>query len=196
MPEMSRQDIEQKFYDSVLMYEKRPVLFRRMAADKSCRIFDLLEQKEEQVEFDFKKFLPPAPRIGFINIGGSVLYAARLAIRRYKVGLSTENLSIHTLKVRYPDGDAAHYVKKIKSLERKELGEALLRKYPTLSQAVRKVSQFEGACAFDKQFCIDQSHNIFYKTDKVGKYNSGDIVFDEGYKHLDILLEKRFEISF
>jgi hypothetical protein len=193
--EMSIGDIDQKFCGSVVMFQKKPVLFKKVSGDYSVRIFDLMAQKEEQVEFDMKQFLPPPSRVGFVNINGSVVYAVRNAIRRYKLGLSRENFSVQTLEVPYPDGRSDGYVRLVQGLERRELGEALLSKYPTLQQAVRRVSQFEGACAFDKQFAIDHTHAVFYKTKRVGQLISGVIKFDEGNEHLQILLNKGYEKS-
>lgn len=197
MREMSIEDIQQKYEGSVVMFEKRPVLFKKVAGDYSCRIFDLMAQKEEQVLFSMKSFLPPAPRIGMVNINGSVVYVVRNAIRRYKLGLSRENISVQALPVDYPDGRAANYIALVGSLERKELGEALLNKYPTLREAVRRVSQFSGACAFDKQFAVDSEGEILYKTQAVGRLENGkDIVFSKGFEHLAILLNKGYEKSY
>lgn len=193
--EMSIDDIRQKFEGSVVLYQKKPVLFKKVSGDFSVRIFDLMAQKEEQVEFDMKEFQPPPSRVGFVNINGSVVYAVRNAIRRYKLGLSRENFNVSVLDVPYPDGRSDVYIRLVAGLERRELGEAMLNKYPTLQQAIRRVSQFEGACAFDKQFAIDHVHNVYYKTQKVGHLVSGAIVFDEGCTHLHLLLNKGYEKS-
>lgn len=196
MSEISIEDIQQKYVGSIVMMEKRPVLFKQISGDYTCRVFDLMSQKEERVEFSMKKFLPPAPRIGMVNIGGSVVYAARNAVRRFKLGLSKENLSVQVLDIHYPDGRPIDYIHQVLSLERRELGEAILNKYPTLREAVRRVSQFDGACAFDKQFAVDSHDAIFYKTNQVGVLERGkDIVFDKGWEHLQILLNKGYEKS-
>jgi len=197
MREISIEDIQQKYEGSVVMFERRPVLFKKIAGDYSCRIFDLMAQKEEQVPFEMKKFLPPAPRIGMVNINGSVVYVVRNAIRRYKLGLSRENISAQAAPVPYPDGRAASYIGLVQTLERKELGEALLNKYPTLREAARRVSQFEGACAFDKQFAVDSEGEVIYKTKVVGNLLNGkDIEFIKGFEHLAILLNKGYEKSY
>jgi hypothetical protein len=193
--EMSIDDIRQKFEGSVVMYQKKPVLFKKVGGDFSCRIFDLMAQTEAQVEFDMKAFQPPPSRIGFVNINGSVLYAVRNAIRRYKLGISKENFNVQQLPVPYPDGRSDVYIRLVAGLERRELGEAILNKYPTLQQAIRRVSQFEGACAFDKQFAIDHHHLVYYKTAQVGLFIGGVIKFDEGFEHLHLLLNKGYEKS-
>lgn len=193
--EMTIDDIRQKYEQSVVMYKKKPVLFKKVSGDFSVRIFDLMAQKEEQVDFDMKEFQPPPSRVGFVNINGSVVYAVRNAIRRYKLGLSKENFNVQVLPVPYPDGRSDVYVRLVAGLERRELGEALLSKYPTLQQAIRRVSQFEGACAFDKQFAIDHTHAVHYKTTQVGRLVNGVVQFDEGFEHLHILLNKGYEKS-
>jgi hypothetical protein len=187
--EMGLGDVQQKLEGSILMYNKKPILFQKVDGNlRNCRVYDLMAQKEEIVEFDEKMFHPPIPRIGMVNIGGSVLYVKRTAIRRYKLGLCSENLLISEIGgVAYPERAEA-LKREIRGLRSKELAQSLLKKYPTLRQAFKKVRQFDGACAFDKQFAVTHHGYLVYKEQIVGKHDFETISFLEGFEHLSMLV--------
>lgn len=190
--QMNIENIQQKFEGSVVMYDKRPVLFNKIAGDFSCRIFDLMDQEEKQVEFLEDKFHPPVPRIGMVNVSGSVVYVQRNPVRRYKLGLSKENLEVLQLPVQYPEG-GHNAIVEIAGLKSKALGNALLVKYPTKMQCFRRLSQFPGAVAFDKQFAVCSEGYLWYKTKKVGTHDGRNISFNDAFKHLEILVDKGYE---
>ena len=63
---------------------------------------------------------------------------------------------------------------------------------------VQKCLDFEGACAFDKQFALCNRGYVWYKTDKVGSFRRdaksvNDIKFDANKEHLILLLENNHE---
>jgi len=160
----------------------------------SCRIFDLMKQEEEQVEFDQEKFSPPPPRIGMVNVANSVVYVTRTPMRRYSLGLTKETLNIEELECVYPDGGRAA-VREVETLKSKALGATLLNKFPTKQQAFRRISQFAGTVAIDKQFAVDSNGVLWYKRKQVGKHNFNQLFFFEDFEHLQILLDKSYEKS-
>lgn len=188
--EMGLADVQQKLEGSILMYNKKPILFQKVDGNlRTCRIYDLMAQKEEIVEFDEKMFHPPIPRIGMVNIGGSVLYVKRSAIRRYKLGLCAENLLINDIYgVAYPER-AEGLKREIRGLRSKELAQSLLKKYPTLRQAFKRIRQFDGACAFDKQFAVTHDGSLIYKEQIVGSHDFDTISFKDDFQHLSILVK-------
>jgi len=191
---MNLNDVKQKFEGSIVLYAKRPVLFIKVAGDMSCRIYDLMKQEEEQVQFELEKFTPPPPRIGMVNVANSVVYVTRTPMRRYSLGLTKETLCIDTLDCVYPDG-AAMAEREIGTLKSKALGSTLLNKFPTKQQAFRRISQFAGTVAIDKQFAVDSNGVLWYKREQVGKHNFNQLFFNEDYEHLQILLDKSYEKS-
>lgn len=192
MAEMSVNDINQKFVDSVVMFKKKPVYVKACNNKKEIKFLDLLSQRVETAEFDDKLFLPPAMRVGFVNLDGSVVYVSRLPMRRYSLGLTTETLRIDHLPTFYPEG-RGKCVEEFRKLTRIELADALLNKYPTFRNALKLVRQFEGCVAFDKQFAVDSRMDLFYKANIVGKVRADKIVFDSNHKHLELLLDKGYE---
>ena len=186
---MGLADVRQKLESSVLLYKKKPVLFQKVNENLTeARIFDMMAQKEEVVPFDEKEFQPPVPRIGMINIAGSVVYAKRIPIRRNKLGLSNENLIVELLEnAVYPD-KIERARDEIRGLKSKALAETLLKKYPTLRQAFRKLSQFDGTIAFDKQFAVTSDQKLLYKHKVVGTHDFENLYLNDGFHHLEILV--------
>lgn len=184
MAEMGLGDIQQKLEASILMYNKKPVLFMKVSGDlKTCRVYNLMAQKEEVVEFNEKLFTPPIPRIGMVNIGGGAFYVKRIPIRRYKLGYSQENLKVVELPADYPDR-LDKYKAELKGLRSKELAQAMLKKYPTLKAAFKQLEQFDGIVAFDKQFAITHDNKLIYKDTVVGTHDFKKIKLAKGFEHL------------
>lgn len=198
MVEIDVADVRQMYEHTVVMKGSKPVYVSRVGERGEVRFTDLLSNKKDVVEFSLKTFLPPAARrLGMINVCGSVVYASRIPVRRYKVGFSTENINVKHLDVEYPEGADATLLR-IKKLECPEIAEAMLNKYPTLEKALKTVEKFGGAVAFDKQFAVDARKRVWYKTKRVGKVPDGvtecaGIVFDKGHEHLSILLDGNYE---
>lgn len=194
MPEIAVADIEQRYAKSVVMYKRKPVKVQKINANGDMRILDLFSQREETVPFSLKDFTPPALRIGFVNVKGSVVYVTRQPIRRYKVGLSSENTRVELLGVHYPDGQHETLCK-VHELECIELADALLNKYPSKRKCVNHLLQFRGAMAFDKQFAIDNRMGVWYKREEVGTIDPHtlNITFGDSFKHLGILLDNNHE---
>lgn len=195
--EMSIEDINSRFKDSLIMYNNKPSYVKRVGNNGDCILLDLITQKQETVPFKLDKFNSPVRRVGMVNIEGSVVYAERIPIRRFKVGLSYENFHVSTLDgVTYP-ARAAQTRDKVRTLQCVELGEALMDKYPSLSACLKHLKQFPGAMAFDKQFAVSDAGLVFYKKAHVGSIgfkakSVNDIEWRKGYEHLILLLENNY----
>lgn len=187
--EMGLGDVQQKFESSILMYNKKPVLFLKVSGNmKDCRIYDLMGQKEEVVPFFEEDFTPPIPRIGMVNINGGAFYVKRIPIRRYKLGYSSENLQVVELPCEYPDRTEKDKMA-IRGLRTKELAQSILKKYPTLKKAFAHLEQFDGIIAFDKQFAVTSTNNLVYKNKIVGTHDFKNIKFAKGFEYLEQLVK-------
>lgn len=189
--EMGLGDVQQKFESSILMYRNAPVLFLKIAAGmQTCRLYDLMGQQEMVVDFNEDDFAPPIPRIGMVNIGGSVIYVNRIPVRRYKLGLSTENLRANLVRPAVnPDVRQDRFVNEIRGLRTRELAMTLLKKFPTKKAAFRHLSQFNGTVAIDKQFAVTSEETLIYKQTVVGRHNFEKIKFNDEFKHLEQILK-------
>lgn len=195
--DMSVEDINSRFHNSLIMYKNKPAYVKRVGNNGDCILLDLLTQKQDTVPFKLAEFANPIRRIGMVNVEGSVIYGERIPIRRYKVGLTTENTRISQIDgVEYP-ARAAQTRDKVRTLQCVELGEALMDKYPSLSACLKHLRQFPGAMAFDKQFAVADTGFIFYKKTQVGAVDFrakkvNEIVWQKGYEHLILLLENNY----
>lgn len=199
MVEIDVGDIRQMYEHTIVMHGNKPVYISRVGDRGEVRFTDLLSQKKEVEEFSLKAFTPPAARrLGMINTCGSVVYASRVPIRRYKVGISFENLKVDSIRdIEYPEGKE-QTVNRIRQLEAREIAEAMLNKYPKLKEALKTVEKYGGAVAFDKQFAVDWKRRIIYKTKVVGSIPPGvdtvdGIQFNKGYEQLGLLLDGKYE---
>lgn len=196
--EIAVPDIQQLYQHSLVMYKNKPVYIINVAANGNVQYLDLYSQKELVAPFSLKEFLPPARRLGMVNVKGSVVYAYRVPVRKYKVGIMAENLKVCSLDIHYPAG-AGRTKQFVLDLQTPAIADALANKYPSLEQCIEHLKEFDGAMAFDKQFAITGRGNyIFYKTVLVGRLppkskKIEDIAFTEEYKHLGILLNNNFE---
>lgn len=197
MLEMSIEDIHSRFKDSLIMYNNKPSYVKRVGNNGDCILLDLITQKQETVPFKLDKFNSPVRRVGMVNIEGSVVYAERIPIRRWKVGLSSDNFHVSTLAgVEYP-ARAAQTRDKVKTLQAVELAEAIMGKYPALVTCLRHLKQFPGAMAFDKQFAVSDAGLVFYKKAVAGTVDMkaksvNDIKWAKGHEHLILLLENNY----
>ena len=197
MADVSIDDLIQLYSHSIVMLNNRPVYVETFTHTGKVSYFDLNTQRSKLVLYREDMFKAPTRRIGFINIGGSVIYTYRTPVRKYKVGYATENLKITTLDVRYPLNRTATK-ERVLSLRAPEIADAFYNHYPSFSEAFTIAKDLDGACAFDKQFAVDANRRIFYRTQFVGivDYEAtkvSDIVFDAEYSHLLLLLENNYD---
>lgn len=197
MHEMSIEDINSRFHNSLIMYKNKPSYVKRVGNNGDCILLDLLTQKQETVPFKLDAFANPVRRVGMVNIEGSVVYAERIPARKYKVGLTGENVKVHTFPdIEYPSRKDVTR-DKVRTLQCVELAEALMDKYPAFSTSVRHLRQFPGAMAFDKQFAVTSEGLILYKKQAVGRVDMkaksvNDIMWAKGHEHLILLLENNY----
>lgn len=198
MLEIAVDDLRQMYKDSVVFHKNKPVYIEQIGGNGDVAFLDIIAQRREILPFSIKNFVTPTRRIGMVNIMGGVVYAYRLPVRKYKVGISGENIRVSTLDVDFPRMGRSNPRTMVAGLQCIEVGEALLNKYPTLNQALKMLGEMTYAVAFDKQFAIDRHRNIFYKTQRVGMLPEGktkvdDIVFSKGNEHLILLLDGNYE---
>jgi hypothetical protein len=193
----SWEDLCQMFEGSVCIHKNKPYLIKNINGDNVANCTNLLTQRQEFINIDEENFTAPTQRLGYINVHGGVIYASRIPIRRYKVGLSKENTVFDVGTCNYHEG-AAEALRQVKSLSSIELGDCIMGKYPTLQQAIKLIVKGSFAVAFDRQFAL-QGDSIYYKRDLVGKLvrKAGEptIIFKKNYEHLEILLDGKYETT-
>lgn len=203
---MTLEDLVGMLRNSIVMYGKHPVFILGITEDKykksgkkfSFLVHNLNTQELETIPSDDgAEFSPPGRRLGYVNIMGTCVYAVRQPVRRYKVGFSTENLKVTLIDVKI-NFSRDLVTAPFRELTSKSIAQAMLNKYPTFCQAIKRVKGSDFAVAFDKQFAIDHDFRIHYKNTVVGKVASDaksveEIVFNKGKEYLSQLLGKNYE---
>jgi hypothetical protein len=139
-------------------------------------------------------------RLGYVNVSNSIVYVSRKPIRRYKAGLSKENMDLkYCDHAAYPK-NTMYITAYLQGMTAIELADCIMGKYPTFEECIQKVTK-EGvrAIAFDRQFAMNDNGVILYKNSVVGQIifrsakTINDIVFDAEHTHLVTLLGNNYE---
>lgn len=199
----SAADLSQMLTDSVCMHKNKPYYVQRVDGDYTARCINLLTGRQEYVHgIDETTFAAPTQRIGFVNVKGNVVYGTRVPLRRYKVGLTSENVQWKTLHdfVAYKP-QVNKVLDYLNDMQRLEMADALMCRYPSIEEAWRRIIEDGASCvAFDKQFAIARNGSIFYKEAHVGSVLRAprgieDIEFKAEYIYLNTLLGKNYEAA-
>ncbi len=184
MDDISVRDLKMMYKDSVILWKGAPALVKNVSEDYRFTLWDLGEQRLRYVKWIAENFAAPAIRIGYINLGTNCIYAHRIPIRRYKVGLASENTvripQDHRLNA-YEDEIASNTIAYLNSVN---LFNALVNNYPNLEDAYAEAKEVNGVVAFDKQFAVSHNDSVYYKGKFVGRYIDGMVRFDGEHSHL------------
>jgi hypothetical protein len=131
----------------------------------------LSDGRMEKLKMDQNTLLPPDGRLGFANLNGIVYYVQRRPVRKFMMGISDSNIKIRSIEgLRYERGEVHNL-----NTTSMEFYRTLVGQYPSLEEAVDQVKTFGGACAFDRQFAIDEDRNLYYRYKRVGRVLRGAI---------------------
>jgi hypothetical protein len=198
MADITMEDARTLYQGCVVMFKNIPVKIARITDGGIVRFKSLRTLRTHEDEFSLDKFNTPLPRLGFVNCGGSVIFVQRKPVRRYQAGINNSNTSIINIdRAYYPEGlDVIYHA--MAEMCFPEFGEMLDNKYPSFEESFRRVKEFGGACAFDKQFCITDNHRIYYRSDYVGDLPRGctkveQIVFHPGNECLHNVIGENYE---
>ena len=195
MAEIENADIETLYSKGLFVYRGRLVKVHSIdfGPQVNMTLWILADKRSITVPFSRDVLKAPSKRIGFVNIGQSVVYVVRCPHRKYQAGIHANNIELRTIMgVNYPVGSEA-IQRKVKELTCVEIAAAYNGVYPSLEKCYELAVKHEGAWAFDKQFAVSHKGVVYYKTNAVGKYADGKIVFTEGNEYLENLLDGNYE---
>lgn len=188
---VSVRDLNMMYSNSLVMWKNTPVYVFDIGEDYRFEVFNLETQKVSRLKWIPDNFTAPTTRIGYVNLGTNCAYLQRSPVRRYKVGLSRENVnstpSIHPLSA----VESIILNDILRSMRHPQLYAALVGNYPTLEEAQTLAKENEGVVAFDRQFAVSHGDNILYKGELVGMCVDGNILFHSGKEHLSRALLSR-----
>lgn len=197
MAEMNERDIHRDIVGTVIMFANAPHYVSDVHNNgEEVSVRPVAGDRTRRVPFSLAAITAIRGRIGMVNTErGGVYYIYRVPNRRMQIGMSWNNSKAAFVAGQRGDGG----LDDIKGFHSTGLADGILGKYPTLRQAIKFARDTEGACAFDRQFAVNQHGQIFYKTQgKVGAVAANgktiaDIKWLEGKEHLSILLENDYE---
>jgi hypothetical protein len=173
---ISLDDLRTMHKDTLVRYKGYLVYIVDFVSAKRVEILHLNTGDYMVVPFNTKCFDFSPIRIGYVNHRGVALYVTRSPVRQYKQGMSPQNI-----KVSLPDGIrintdykrsmAQSAYDEIRSLKDVAICFNLDGEYPSVADVIASLTNSEEVLirAFDKQFAIDSSLNLYYKTEKVGR---------------------------
>ena len=191
--DLSVDDIIQIYKDTLCLYNGIPVKVMDVNRDKRIRIFNLLSQKAQWVDFEFEKFSSPKGRLGYVNIMGVCLYIKRQPVRRWSNGLTRNNMSIVTNPL-LAARDQEYAVELAKERTHPSFISAMFGVYPSKEEALLMLEKGDKSVAFDRQFAIAKVGKtdliLMYKGVMVGSVEKdGSFVFERKFEYLRNLLE-------
>lgn len=179
------EDAHFRLTSSIILYKDRPVYvlnFINNTPRMTC--LDMLSQGHITVDLDKEeKLIDITPvRLGYCNIGGKAHYISRMPTRRYKQGLTSENVSCRTV-----DRDV---------LTTKELARTIMGQYPKIPVAKDAILKSCSSMAFHRCFALRKGQNgakhfsLMYKGREVGVLKGEIFTFGQGFFHLESLLRE------
>jgi hypothetical protein len=187
MTMLSLADQVQQYQNCLVEYKTNPVYVHAIGSDGAIVEY-LANGAREKVDFSLETFKPLSSRLGMVNISGSVVRITRCPVRRMNVGLNHNNIVLEALDVPYAKGSYQLLVE-VNNLNCRALFSTITGKYPKFKDAIKKAISTKGACAWDRQFCVDKGGRIIYKNKKVGVVDlkaetPSQIIFDKPFSYL------------
>lgn len=184
------QDYPLVFKDSVVILEGIPfyILEFNKAKAECLNIYT-----QDYVHIDFKKVKSiRVPNAGYMNYRGVACYVMRYPARKFKHGLSRDNTSIlnHHAKTAQSRMLVRECFDKANTFQCKSHYDMYMKLYPSLNTAIKRINEGAFFVAFDRQFAINDTFDLYYKTERVGIINGRKPVFLPEYSHLSIAYPK------
>jgi hypothetical protein len=200
MANLSRADIQQQYYNNVVLFKGVPVKVVDVYPDKTVSVIVVKTKKlQDNVPFNHETFQAPNFRLGMCTLNGETAYLTRTPVRKMGIGISTENISY----VRVGGiGNGYDFLDEILKLVGEPVYNTIIGIYPNVEDAFSQASLITGGVvAFDRQMAVDSSANIYYKDKIVGKYVTNTkaapfISFSSRYSFLTKILGCNYETTF
>jgi|SRR6185369_4636358 len=194
----SLDDLAQMFNNSLVIHKNKPIKINRFNSKTNVKVFDLVSQRNIDIDVDTLDLKAPGRCFGFVNFMDYVIYVSRNPVRRYKVGICQESANFQAPQ-KYIDILHSPDAKRVYDFTCPEIVDTIYNRYPSIPEMHKQIKNGAKIVAFDRQFAVDQFNNVYYKMNRVGKLKGfesiNDIQFDKGWEHLTVLLDNNHEKS-
>ena len=163
-------DAEMRLNNSVVSYNWQPVLVTE-AGVRYCNVVNTITREEERVKTQDLCLFPVS--VGNVHIGNKYYYCERAPKRRYKQGLTGDNLVCYEM----PWGE------QFISFKSKEVGNAIINSFPSLDDCLA-ITAGESR-AFSKTLGIyrdrDGGTYLMYKDKQIGMFEKDELTIFKKY---------------
>ncbi len=186
--DLTKNDLQTIFYQSVVKYNGRPAYISGVNAENQLTLKRLGNERV------FKSTHPDDPlfdftpvQLGMCNFDNDTFFIQRVPMRAYKIGASAANIQILALNKEHNRAAKSD----LSLLSHKEVENMIVGKYPTLVEALNKVSTDAKACAFNRNFGVDKNFCLYDRFQQIGRVDgdNGKIIFHQGKKYLGRLID-------
>ncbi len=131
----SEQDVKTRLQHSVVMYQQRPMLVVGVEDRHTVILHDLLVDKVEHAPVGELDLDPSHAPLGYVMEGEDLYLAMRKPVRRYKQGLTQENLLVKPVLKDAPG--AMRRMGRI-AFNSKAIGKTMLGQFPSVEDAFQQ----------------------------------------------------------
>lgn len=189
----SDRDIELRLKGSVVMYDKRPVLIADVLGNGIVRAVDILADEGKTVKVVDLDLSPSSAKLGYvIGEGGELYYASRRPARKFKQGLTRENLFTFEAMNKPNDKDMAALIRQGGRPHfnpgSTHVARTIMGQYPSLEKAFTDVRAGKRkAMPFSREWAVaDKDHELclLFRGDVVGYVGDNSVKLLPEYFYL------------
>lgn len=189
---ISNDDAKMMFSNSLVQY-KNELAYIMDITREGFLYFELKDQKIKSAKSDYLDLKPITTRLGYLDFGSICAFVFRKPVRRYKVGICKDNLSIRFGDIPYTEKEKEFIHSTVYTFTSQAYVQTHKNEYHTLGEALHILDKGGKVVPFDRQFAIDHKHRLYYKGILVGNYNSSANVFYfiKGKEYLESVITNR-----
>lgn len=157
----SAADVKSRLHGSVVMFEGRPVVVNNVLRKEAVTVQDLITGEEKPVTIKALDLKPVS--LGYVLLKDCVVYATRKPVRKWKQGLSADNLTVR---------DVLYPAKQRINPTSKALAHTIMGIFPSVGEAFQSVRTGKyKVCPFSREWAVASFKDdlcIVYRGEIVG----------------------------
>lgn len=194
----SDKDIELRLNGSVVMYKQRPVLVQGVMGNGVVRVTDIIADTNADVKVGELDLDPSSMKLGYVLAEGKLFFAQRRPVRKFKQGLTRDNLFVFDALEKPNDKDMIGIMRGGGGRPHIHPGSAafarsILGEYPDVGTAFTKVREGKAkALPFSREWAVadkDDELCLLFRGDVVGYVGANSVKLNREHFYLKESLE-------
>lgn len=194
----SNRDIELRLKGSVVMFNKRPVIVQDVVGDNLVRITDIISDQNMDVKVGALDLSPSSMPLGYVLSEGKLFFAQRRPTRKFKQGLTRDNIFTFDALEKPNDKEMALIVRGAGMRPHvnpfsASFARAVLGEYPDVGTAFNKVREGKvKALPFSREWAVadkDDELCLLFRGDVVGYVGNDSVKLNREHFYLKESLE-------